>query len=145
MKVEVVLSGARKRGAVMRSVAIKFLGSKRQAAMKTFWSGSFAAVLVLSSAAVAQEPADFGASSTPVAMLQTPRPAGSSFTELPLSPPVVTPELWLYSQDWRRHDDPAQAVRRKAEARTEQRMQRLAAMKWYGFSNSRPQANVTPF
>lgn len=108
--------------------------------MKIFWLGGFAAVLVLGSAATGQD-----AALTPVATLQAPRPTSSSFSEMPLSPPVVTPELWLYSQEWRRHDDPAQAVRRKAELRTEQRMQRQAAMKWYGFSNSRPQAAVTPF
>jgi hypothetical protein len=76
--------------------------------------------------------------------LQTPHPTGA--TTIPsLSLPTVTPEVWLYSQEIRRHDDPAQAVRRKAEAKSDQRMQRIAAMKWYGFSNARPQAAVTPF
>jgi hypothetical protein len=58
--------------------------------------------------------------------------------------PTVPAEFWLYSEQVRRHDDPAQAVRRKAELRAEQRMGRLAAMKWFGFSNARPQANPIP-
>jgi hypothetical protein len=58
--------------------------------------------------------------------------------------PTVPPEMWLYSEEIRRHDDPAQAVRRKAELRGAQRMSRIAAMKWFGFSNSRPQASPVP-
>jgi hypothetical protein len=57
---------------------------------------------------------------------------------------TVPPELWYYSEQVRRHDDPAQAVRRKAELRAEQRMGRIAAMKWFGFSNARPQASPIP-
>jgi hypothetical protein len=56
----------------------------------------------------------------------------------------MPPEMWLYSEQIRRHDDPTQAVRRKAELRAEQRMSRIAAMKWFGFSNSRPQASPIP-
>lgn len=57
----------------------------------------------------------------------------------------LTPELWLYEQERTRMADPAQAVRRKAEIRSAQRSERLAAMKWYGMSNSRPMYNnVTP-
>jgi hypothetical protein len=57
----------------------------------------------------------------------------------------LTPELWLYEQERIRMDDPAQAVRRKAEIRGIQRAERLASLKWYGFSNSRPTiSNVTP-
>ncbi len=53
-------------------------------------------------------------------------------------------EVWLYTQELRRYEDPAQAVRRKAEAEATQRMNRLAAMKWYGQSNSRPHASPIP-
>ncbi len=57
----------------------------------------------------------------------------------------LTPELWLYEQERTRLDDPAQAVRRKAEIRGMQRAERLASLKWYGMSNSRPVfTNVTP-
>ena len=64
-------------------------------------------------------------------------------TTLP-TPSNITPEMWIYSQELNRHDDPAQAVRRKAELRGAQRMQRIAAMKWFGFSNARPQASTAP-
>lgn len=57
----------------------------------------------------------------------------------------LTPELWLYEQERIRMDDPAQAVRRKAEIRGLQRAERLAALKWYGMNNTRPMFNnVTP-
>jgi|SRR5262245_13870165 len=75
---------------------------------------------------------------------QQPPPATTHFTPSTLSAPQTTPELWVYSQEQRRHDDPAQAVRRKAEFQAEQRMARLAALKWYGYSNSRPEAGMTP-
>lgn len=73
-----------------------------------------------------------------------PSTSGSQFTTPSLALPAVTPELWVYSQEQRRHDDPAQAVRRKAEYRTAARMQRIEAMKWFGFSNARPTVSVTP-
>jgi len=57
----------------------------------------------------------------------------------------LTPELWHYQQERSRLDDPAQAVRRKAEIRSIQRAERLASLKWYGMSNSRPlYTNTTP-
>ena len=62
-----------------------------------------------------------------------------------LNPNQVTPEFYLYMQELRRHDDPQQAIRRKAEARTAAREARITAMKWYGMSNARPQANPVPF
>ncbi len=62
-----------------------------------------------------------------------------------LVPAQVTPEMWIYSQEMRRYEDPQQAVRRKAELKASQRASRLAAMKWFGFSNARPQANPVPF
>ena len=73
--------------------------------------------------------------------------ARESHTErLPeLNPSQVTPEFYLYMHELRRHDDPQQAVRRKAEARTAAREARITAMKWYGMSNARPQANPVPF
>lgn len=58
---------------------------------------------------------------------------------------VVTPEMWLYMQEMRRYDDPLQAVRRNAAARAAHRRARIAAMQWFGFSNTRPQANPMPF
>lgn len=59
--------------------------------------------------------------------------------------PSMSSDLWLYLHEQRRADDPKQAIRRKAELKAEQRRQRLAAMKWYGLSNSRPTATSMPF
>lgn len=56
----------------------------------------------------------------------------------------VTPEIWLYMQEMERHDDPHMAVRRKAELRAAQRNHRMAARKWFGFSNARPSASPLP-
>jgi hypothetical protein len=61
-----------------------------------------------------------------------------------LSAPAPTPELWVYSQEQQRHDDPAHAVRRKAEIKADQRLARLSALRWYGQSNSRPETSPLP-
>lgn len=65
----------------------------------------------------------------------------------PLSPTAqgVAPEVWVYMQERQRYEDPKQAVRRKAEARASARQARLESRRWYGLSNSRPVAAVTPF
>jgi hypothetical protein len=73
------------------------------------------------------------------------QPRGNQRPTAQLQPAAVTPEMWYYSQERQRHDDPQQAVRRKAEQASEQRAARIAAMKWYGMSNSRPVASTTPF
>lgn len=57
----------------------------------------------------------------------------------------MTPEMYLYLHELKRNEDPKQAVRRKAELKTAQRMQRLAAQKWFGVSNARPMASAQPF
>lgn len=62
-----------------------------------------------------------------------------------LNPGQMSPEMYLYLQEQQRHDDPKQAIRRKAEARTAAREARITAMKWYGMSNARPQVNPVPF
>jgi hypothetical protein len=73
-------------------------------------------------------------------------PAVNRREQLPeLTPSEMSPELYLYLHEQRRLDDPKQAVRRKAEARSAARDSRIAAMKWYGMSNARPQANPVPF
>jgi hypothetical protein len=113
--------------------------------MKVICPASLVLLVLGGSVASAQQPLVTRATAAPATTLQSPLPAGEQFTPPNLTLPAVTPELWLYSQELRRHDDPAQAVRRKAEERAQQRTQRLAAMKWYGLSNSRPQASTTPF
>ena len=55
-----------------------------------------------------------------------------------------TPEMWFYQQHYRQYQDPKVAVRYKAEERAAQRRGRLAAMRWFGFSNSRPRAGTDP-
>jgi hypothetical protein len=56
-----------------------------------------------------------------------------------------TPEMWLYEQQLREYLDPAMAVRRNAEFRAAQRQHRIAALKWFGFSNQRPSASPDPY
>jgi hypothetical protein len=55
-----------------------------------------------------------------------------------------TEDMWFYLQELRRYDDPQMAIRRRAETKGRQRRERLAAMKWFGYSQSRPVANPTP-
>jgi len=57
----------------------------------------------------------------------------------------ATPEMWFYEQERTRYEDPKAAVRRRAEYRAAQRDARLASLRWYGMSNSRPAATTTPF
>ncbi|MDX1948302.1 MAG: hypothetical protein SFU86_23120 [Pirellulaceae bacterium] len=102
---------------------------------------SLLVVALASTQALAQEP-PLALDAAPAVTLAAPVASGQ---QQPLaSPSHVTPEMWLYSQEQQRHDDPAMAVRRKAEYRSAQRMQRLASQKWFGMSNSRPQAGTTP-
>jgi hypothetical protein len=56
-----------------------------------------------------------------------------------------TADMWFYEQSLRQYQDPKLAVRRNAEMRAEQRQRRLAAMQWFGLSNSRPRASSDPF
>src|SRR5687767_9738479 len=58
---------------------------------------------------------------------------------------TLSPEMWFYKQQIERYDSPKMAVRRNAEFQHQQRIARLEALKWYGFSNSRPVASPTPF
>jgi hypothetical protein len=55
-----------------------------------------------------------------------------------------TTQMWFYEQELQRYNDPKLAVRRKAEFRAAQRESRLAALAWFGLSNSRPVASPTP-
>ena len=59
-------------------------------------------------------------------------------------PVAATPEMWFYEQALHRYDDPKNAVRANAEFKANQRRARLAAMQWYGYSNSRPTAGIDP-
>ena len=57
----------------------------------------------------------------------------------------ATPEMWFYDQQMRQYSDPKLAVRAKADLRADQRQRRIESMKWFGFSNARPQASSDPF
>jgi hypothetical protein len=82
------------------------------------------------------------------ASAQAPKALGTTesdlFGELP-SEGTVTPEMWFYLQEYRRYKSPEEAVRRKAEFRASQRRNRLAAQRWFGFSNLRPSVNPIPY
>lgn len=56
-----------------------------------------------------------------------------------------TPEMWFYQQYRNDYQDPKMAVRARAEFRALQRQRRMAALKWFGFSNQRPQCSSDPF
>ncbi len=70
------------------------------------------------------------------------QPAGNQ--QAGLNNMAQTEDMWFYMQELRRYDDPQVVIRRKAERKADQRRHRLAAMKWYGYSQSRPSANPTP-
>ena len=53
-----------------------------------------------------------------------------------------TPEMWFYEQERLRYEDPKTVARARAEYEANQRQARLTALKWYGMSNSRPQAGT---
>lgn len=55
-----------------------------------------------------------------------------------------TEDMWFYLQELRRYNDPRMAIRRREALKARQRRQRIAAMKWYGYSQSRPTANPMP-
>jgi hypothetical protein len=65
--------------------------------------------------------------------------------EISLGQLTPTPEMWFYEQAMRRYRDPKVSVRRRAEFEADQRQARLAAQRWFGYSNSRPTVNPTPF
>jgi hypothetical protein len=52
--------------------------------------------------------------------------------------------MWFYEQYMREYKNPKNAVRAKAEFDAQQRASRLASMRWFGFSNSRPRVGADP-
>ncbi|MBM4005230.1 MAG: hypothetical protein FJ295_18390 [Planctomycetes bacterium] len=58
--------------------------------------------------------------------------------------PSMSTDLYIYLQEQRKAEDPKYIVQRRAALKAEQRERRLAAMKWYGLSNTRPVANSVP-
>jgi hypothetical protein len=68
---------------------------------------------------------------------------GQEFAEEPTEPATSATESW-YPKPPKRNDNPTVA-QQKAMERGAQRMARLEASRWYGFSNSRPTASGMPF
>ncbi len=99
--------------------------------MKRLWIAS-AVVLFTVLPATAQERSSRGASVVPSVTL--------SSAEL-----TPTPEMWFYEQRLREYMDPKLAVRRAAQQRSAQRRARMAARKWFGYSNLRPVAGPDPY
>jgi hypothetical protein len=54
-------------------------------------------------------------------------------------------QSWSREQKTNTKQDARAIVQQKAQARGEQRMDRLASSNWYGISNSRPSGSSTPF
>lgn len=106
-----------------------------------------ALVWVTASAVQAQEPApspfDNSLDEAPYQSQGAPE-TGPSSMHVSWGQLQPTAEMWLYEQTKTDYLDPKLAVRRKAEKKTAERQARIAAMKWYGMSNSRPVANPTP-
>ncbi|MBN1588688.1 MAG: hypothetical protein JW888_04160 [Pirellulales bacterium] len=56
-----------------------------------------------------------------------------------------TPEMWFYEKRLQEYMDPKLAIRRVAEQRSAERRNRMAARKWFGYSNLRPVAGTDPY
>jgi hypothetical protein len=97
--------------------------------MKAFSVTLVAVWIVVGGAAWAARPED----------PKTLSPKGISTAEL-----TPTPEMWFYQEYLKQYDNPKLAVRRKAELQAEARERRLAALRWFGYSNSRPRAGIDP-
>jgi len=94
---------------------------------------SFAfAIVALPMLAVAQQPVSPSHNARP-----SYSPSVSKSTEV-----TGTPEMWFYEQERLRYEDPNTIARARAEYEANQRQARMAALKWYGMSNSRPQAGT---
>jgi hypothetical protein len=101
-------------------------------------------VLVISLGAISSATAQTAADTIIDPSMEQPRVTTQAPT---LSPGELqaTPEMWFYEQERLRYLDPKNAVRANAEFRAGQRARRLAALRWFGFSNARPTANPDPF
>jgi hypothetical protein len=97
--------------------------------MKRFWTMSPVLCLFLLSPLVAAD---------------KPTPKAETKTSISISPGELAPtqEMWFYEQYQKQYTDPKAVVRQNAEFRAEERMRRMAALRWYGFSNQRPRAGV---
>lgn len=114
--------------------------------MKKFIFTIIGVGLLLASPALAQEVVETPPASEPKMVVQ---PACS--TEAPnqtimLSGSTLEPTaaMWFYQQERRDLLNPKLAVQRLEAIKGMQRRQRIAARKWFGYSNLRPRANPDP-
>lgn len=92
-------------------------------------------------------PAPVGAEPVPVQEPVAGFPIAIAPTQhVPLSLSALQPttEMWFYEQMRQDYNNPTLQVRRNSERAAAERKARLAAMEWYGMSNSRPMAYTTP-
>jgi hypothetical protein len=100
-----------------------------------------AARLLYGDSRLAQAPAAVKPAPAPQPKVPLPAPINpTSLSEI-----APTPSMWFYEQERLEREDPRNAVRAKAEYRSEQRSKRLAALQWFGYSNARPVYAVTPY
>lgn len=104
--------------------------------LRIHWSPLLLLIALVASAGYGQ--------TTKVDLRRDPIPRIAPAHEVATGVVTPTPEMWFYEQERLRHDSPKMAVRRKAELRGLQRQERLASLEWYGLSNSRPTAAITP-
>jgi hypothetical protein len=117
--------------------------TKGRNVVKKFLSAAVCGLLLTAVPAFAQAPRAKERAAASVKPGAAEKDAGISAESLSMS--QTTPEMWLYLQEMHRHDDPKAAVRRKAEFRTAERLRRMAAREWFGYSNARPFVNPEPF
>ena len=77
---------------------------------------------------------------------ETRPPKLDSKANISVSPGELAPtqDMWFYEQYQKQYTDPKTVVRQKAEFRGEERQRRIAALRWFGFSNQRPSACADP-
>ncbi len=112
------------------------------------WFAPCLAFLFLVGPSLAQPPAKqspkTGIDATPSRAQPPARPSQRATVDISPGEVTATPEMWFYEQSLRQYNDPKTAVRQKAEFKTAERLRRMAALRWFGFSNSRPMAGVDP-
>lgn len=59
--------------------------------------------------------------------------------------PATLEDDWYYQPREQQKPTAREIVQEKAKFRGQQRLARMAALEWYGFSSARPRANPTPF
>jgi hypothetical protein len=78
-------------------------------------------------------------------LLATIAPVRAADVVHPPKPSGDSDESWTYQSPTSANANARAIVQQKAEIRAQQRMDRLAALNWYGMSNSRPMASGTPY